>query len=94
MAPIRISFQFSAEIENSISRKIANDALLIYNEIGCRHYARVDFLLSDDNYYFLEINTLPGLTTNSLFPKSASKIGISYRNLIRKIIELAISDLK
>ena len=88
------SYTVPAEIENLISRKIANDALLIYNEIGCRHYARVDFLLSDDNYYFLEINTLPGLTTNSLFPKSASKIGISYRNLVRKIIELAISDKK
>jgi len=83
------SYEVPAQIKDSISRKLANDALLIYNKIGCRHYARVDFLLSDDNYYLLEINTLPGLTSTSLLPKSALKIGLSYKNLINKIIELS-----
>ena len=83
-------YEVPAQIKDSISRKLANDALLIYNKIGCRHYARVDFLLSSDNYYLLEINTLPGLTSTSLLPKSASKIGLSYKSLVDKIIELAI----
>tara|TARA_Y100001970_G_scaffold134169_1_gene165218 strand:- start:46 stop:939 length:894 start_codon:yes stop_codon:yes gene_type:complete len=82
-------YEVPAQIKDSISRKLANDALLIYNKIGCRHYARVDFLLSNDSYYLLEINTLPGLTSTSLLPKSASKIGLSYKSLVKKIIDLS-----
>ena len=75
--------------DDSISRKLADHALLIYNKIGCRHYARVDFLLSKNSHYLLEINTLPGLTATSLLPKSAAKIGLPYHKLVEKIIELA-----
>ena len=82
-------YEVPAQINDSISRKLADHALLIYNKIGCRHYARVDFLLSNNNHYLLEINTLPGLTATSLLPKSAEKIGLSYQNLVEKIIELA-----
>ena len=82
-----------ANIHHSISRKISDSALLIYKKIGCRHYARVDFLLdSKNNYYLLEINTLPGLTATSLLPKSAKSIGLSYRDLVIKIITLAMLD--
>ena len=76
-------------VSDSISRKLADHALLIYNKIGCRHYARVDFLLSKNSHYLLEINTLPGLTATSLLPKSAAKIGLPYHRLVEKIIELA-----
>ena len=82
-------YEVPAQLNDSISRKLADHALLIYNKIGCRHYARVDFLLSNNSHYLLEINTLPGLTATSLLPKSASKIGLSYKNLVEKIIELA-----
>ena len=83
-------YTIPAKIDDSISRKIAEDALLIYNKTGCRHYARVDFLLSENKYYLLEINTLPGFTKTSLFPKSALKIGMSYKDVVKKIIELAL----
>ena len=86
------NYTVPAKIEDSVSRKIANDALLIYNKIGCRHYARVDFLLLEEQYYLLEINTLPGFTKTSLFPKSASKIGISYKDIVKKIIDLALFE--
>jgi len=88
------SYTVPAKIKDSISRKITNDALLIYNKIGCRHYARVDFLLDRNNHYLLEINTLPGLTSTSLLPKSASYLGISYKNLINKIIQAGLSNEK
>jgi len=87
-------YTIPAKIEDSVSRKIANDALLIYNKIGCRHYARVDFLLLENNYYLLEINTLPGFTKTSLFPKSALKIGIKYKDVVKKIVDLAIFNKK
>ena len=83
------NYQIPAKIKDSLSRKLANDALTIYQNINCRHYARIDFLVTSDKHYFLEINTLPGLTSTSLLPKSAFKIGLSYKDLVLKIIELS-----
>ena len=79
-----------ADIDSKLLRKISNDSLKIYKKIRCRHYARIDFLVKDNKYYMLEINTLPGLTSTSLLPKSANYIGLDYRNLIKKIVELAL----
>ena len=62
----------------------------IYNSIGCRHYARADFRLNEKNeYYFLEINTLPGMTSTSLFPKAANAAGLEFPDLIDTIIKIA-----
>ena len=88
------SYTVPAKIKDSISREITNSALLIYNQIGCRHYARVDFLLNKNNYYLLEINTLPGLTSTSLLPKSANCTGLSYKALVNKIIQLGLLNKK
>ena len=72
-----------AGIDSKLLRKISNDALKLYKKLDCRHYARIDFLVKDDKYYMLEINTLPGLTSTSLLPKSAKHIGLNYKNLIK-----------
>ena len=73
-------------VENNLSQK----ALKIYNLLGCRHYARVDFRLSiDNNIYFLEVNTLPGFTDTSLFPMAAKSIGINYKELLLDIVALS-----
>ena len=65
-------------------------SLKIHKLIGCGAYSRVDFRLSNDGkLYFLEINTLPGFTDTSLFPKAAEKYGLDYRALIKKIINLS-----
>ena len=79
-----------AKIKDNISRKLAEDSIILYQKIGCRHYARIDYLIYEDKYYLLEINTLPGLTSTSLLPKSASKIGLNYENLVDKIINTAL----
>ena len=84
------NYEVPAKIEDKISRKLANDSIKLYREIGCRHYARVDFLLCEDKHYLLEINTLPGLTSTSLLPKSASKIGLDYVSLVEKIINISL----
>ena len=81
-----------ADINESIERKISEDSLKIFNVIGCRHYGRVDFRLdSDGNYYFLELNTLPGMTSNSLLPKAANQAGLSFSELINTIIKSALT---
>ena len=82
-------YTIPAEINDNLVRLMSDAALLIYKAIDCRHYARVDFLLEKDNFFLLEINTLPGLTSTSLLPKSANFVGLSYKELIKKIISLA-----
>ena len=85
----KTKYEIPAKIDTKLERIISNDALLLYNKIGCNHYSRIDFLLKNDEYYLLEINTLPGLTSTSLLPKAAKQIGLSYQKLIKKIIDLA-----
>ena len=64
-----------------------------FNSLGCRGAARVDFIIGDDGKpYVLEINTIPGMTSHSLLPKAAAKIGISMSRLCLKIVELALAD--
>lgn len=80
-----------ARISKSMTKKVQNLAIKVYRAIGCRGFARVDFLLRDNKTpVVLEVNTIPGLTPMSLFPKAAKAAGISYNKLLDKIIKYAI----
>jgi D-alanine-D-alanine ligase len=82
-----------ADIHPAVTGKIQAEAMKIYQLLGCRHYARIDFRLSDDNCaWFLEANTLPGMTETSLVPKAARAAGYSFDTLIEKIIEEALKN--
>jgi len=82
-----------AELPYSLERSLSEDALKIYQTIGCRHYARVDFRLNEGGEYFLlEINTLPGMTSTSLLPKAAKSAGLEFPELLDTIIKLASMD--
>jgi D-alanine-D-alanine ligase len=59
---------------------------------GCRGYGRVDFRYDGERFYFLEVNTLPGMTALSLTPKAAAITGINFETLIERIIQLAINN--
>jgi D-alanine-D-alanine ligase len=81
-----------AELDLKITQYLQDLALKAFNALGCRHYARVDFRLSDEGTpYCLEVNTLPGMTSTSLVPKAAKAIGIQFPELIERIVQLAIS---
>lgn len=67
-------------------------ALTCYRTLKCSVYARVDMMLKEDALYILEVNTLPGLTANSLLPKSAAAAGISFSALLDIIIESSLPD--
>ncbi len=75
-----------ANFNENLDKKIKDDALKIFNILNCRVYSRVDFIIKDDTPYFLEINTLPGMTEGSLFPKIAREIGMDFKTLIDEII--------
>ena len=79
-----------ANINKKTQELLSEYSLKIHKLIGCGVYSRVDFRLSNDGLvYFLEINTLPGFTDTSLFPKAAEKYALDYRALIKKIIDLS-----
>ncbi|MBV6478003.1 MAG: D-alanine--D-alanine ligase B [Ignavibacteria bacterium] len=81
-----------AEIPVHIEKELKEKAVKLHKLFGCRVYSRIDFMFDEKSgkQYFLEINTLPGMTSTSLVPKSAAAAGMSFRNLIDKILELSL----
>lgn len=80
-----------AEIDAKIAAEIRSCAEQAHKAIGCRGVSRTDFLLEENgDFWMLETNTLPGMTATSLLPDAASKIGLSYEDLCKKLIELAL----
>lgn len=72
---------------------VGSMALSAARALGCRGYARVDFLCSDTaNDVVLEVNTLPGLTPMSLLPKIACQSGLSFEDLAERILSMATLD--
>ncbi|MFT7507577.1 MAG: D-alanine-D-alanine ligase [Acidimicrobiales bacterium] len=69
--------------------ELARIAQTVHKELGLRHYSRSDYIVADDGIYFLEVNTLPGLTKESLFPKSIEAVGGKYGELVEHLIAQA-----
>jgi D-alanine-D-alanine ligase len=65
-------------------------ALRAYRTIGCRDFGRVDLFVREADVVVLEVNTLPGLTTGSLFPKAAAAAGIAFPALIDRLLQAAL----
>lgn len=76
-------------IDESLKKKIQLIALNLHKKLKLGPYSRIDFIVSDNTPYILEINTIPGLTSESLFPKAAAAVGLSFPKLLDKIIKLA-----
>jgi D-alanine-D-alanine ligase len=80
-----------AELDEDLAKEIQRQALVAFSSCRCEVFGRVDFILDENNIpYFLEINTLPGMTDLSLVPMAAKSIGLSFNELINKIIELSL----
>ena len=81
-----------ASIETGWSDRLRSAALQAYRSHDLCGYARVDFLVEKtlQKYYINEMNTLPGFTSISMFPKLWSETGVSFPDLVRRLIELAM----
>jgi D-alanine-D-alanine ligase len=91
----RTQFLFDTIDDRQLTGRIEAAAIKCFNTLGQRHFARVDFILSEDGiFYALEVNSIPGLTSHSLLPKAAAKAGLSMSDLCMKIIEAALEDEK
>lgn len=85
--------EFVINLEENIHNEVEKMALDTYRALKCAVYARVDMIITEDKVpYILEVNTLPGMTKNSLFPKSAAGKNISYSGLIDDIIEASLKE--
>lgn len=86
-------FLFDTIDDSALTEEINQAALDCFDALGCRHFARADFILDDEEIaYALEVNTIPGFTTHSLLPKAAAKAGLSMSELCIRIIEAALEN--
>ncbi len=89
----RSSYQCPADIDDALSRRISDEAYAAYKALGCEGFARVDLRLGEDGVpYFLEINTIPGMTETSLVPMGAAASGYSFSALVDRIVGEAMGD--
>ena len=87
------SDEFVIELEKSLHKEVEKMALDTYRALKCSVYARIDMIITEGGIpYILEVNTLPGMTKASLFPKSAAGRGIDFSGLIDLIIENSIKE--
>lgn len=84
-----------SEISPALEQRLGQDALAVFQTIGLSVYARADFIVAEDGTpYFLEINTLPGMTPTSLVPQEAAADGISYEALCQIIVDKSLEARK
>jgi len=82
-----------AVIDLDLTKRVQEITERLFDVLECRHYSRADFRLDhDDNFWFLEMNTLPGMTDTSLVPMAAKAAGLSFNDLIDHIVLQACSE--
>jgi D-alanine-D-alanine ligase len=80
-----------AKLPDSLIKKIQETALKVFQVLEIEGMARVDFFLQEDGKLLVnEVNTIPGFTKISMYPKLWEASGLSYKDLITRLIELAI----
>lgn len=81
-----------APLDSMLTIQAQRYARLAHERLGCRDFSRVDLMLSDRGELFvLEVNTIPGMTQNSLLPKAAKAAGISMPDLCVRMVEMALA---
>ncbi|MFL6245011.1 MAG: ATP-grasp domain-containing protein [Thermoanaerobaculia bacterium] len=80
-----------AVIPDELAREAQQVAVAAHVALGCAGYSRTDLVAAEDGVYFLETNTLPGLTTSSLVPQELATVGISFADFLRGQLDLAVA---
>jgi D-alanine-D-alanine ligase len=87
----RTTFVCPAELPTEESAAVVEAALGAYRALGCSGFSRVDLILAADGPQVLEVNAIPGLTDTSLLPQAAEAAGMSFEQLVEKILDLALA---
>jgi D-alanine-D-alanine ligase len=87
----RTTYVCPAELSDAEAQAVRNAARGTYETLGCAGFARVDLILGENGEpQVLEVNAIPGLTDTSLFPMAAEAAGLSFEELVGRILELAL----
>jgi D-alanine-D-alanine ligase len=88
-------YDVPADLPPELAAHLQDLARRAYEVLGCRGVARVDFRLDPENRpSCLEVNTVPGMTPTSLVPMAARAAGLTYDDLVRRMVEMALSDAR
>jgi D-alanine-D-alanine ligase len=88
----RTEFLFDTIDDPALVAEIEAAALSCFRALGCRDFARVDFILSDEQkIHALEVNTIPGFTSHSLLPRAAARTGLEMPRLCLQIVRAALN---
>lgn len=79
-----------ARLSPELTRQAQELAVRSHRVLGCRSFSRTDMLVGEDGLYVLEVNTIPGMTPTSLLPRSAEAAGISFAQLVDRMVQLAL----
>jgi len=79
-----------AELQESLTTRAQNYALAAHRALQLRGYSRTDMIVSGDDIYVLETNTIPGMTPTSLLPQAAAAAGLAFGALLDRLLELAL----
>jgi D-alanine-D-alanine ligase len=86
----RTRFVCPADLDEGQRAAVTVTALATYRALGCSGFARVDLILAPGGPQVLEANAIPGLTDTSLLPQAAEAAGMSFEELVERILELAL----
>lgn len=81
-----------APIEADLEQAIREAAAAIHALVGARGFSRTDFMVDEEGPSFLELNAIPGLTPQSIFPRAAGAAGYTFSGLVTRILELALEE--
>jgi D-alanine-D-alanine ligase len=89
----RTEYLFETGFSSALLERAAELSRRVFEAIGCRHLARIDWMVGpDERPWFLEVNTIPGFTSHSLVPKAAARIGIPFDELVERLVRMAMED--
>ena len=80
-----------APLDESEQHLLMDASLSLFRHLGCRHLARVDFFKTEEGVFFNEINTMPGFTSDSMYPRLWEHEGVDLPLLCRRLVERALS---
>jgi len=86
-------YLFDAGHPAELLERLEQQSWQVFEALGCRHLARVDWIAdAAGRLWFLEVNTIPGFTSHSLVPKAAARVGLSFDQLVDRLVRLAVED--
>lgn len=76
-----------AKLSDALTKECQSIAEKAFKILRCKNVSRIDFILKENDFYLIEVNTIPGMSAKSILPQQAKVVGISFKELLVKIIE-------